>query len=411
MRGTALMLASLLGALSGCGGAQDGEKGAATPAHLAPANPQAVTKMAQAVAAAREPQGRERAIALLREAIAIDGNLWEARYNLGVVLAQSGDLASAEEQLERSFRLAEGTQEVTLALAEVQRRRGKYKDAAETLSNFVSKNPTVASASMAYVSALRDAGQVDKSMAAAKDLLAKKPGDASALAELALCHLAKGERETAALLAKQALESNPKSAVAERATGLIALGAGDDAVAFRSFQRAAQEDPRDTTARMNMATVLLRAGAYGKAAEQFRAILAANPEDDDAAVGLATALRGDSEPQRPKYEEARAVLEKVLARDPHHTAALFNLAVLNADFLKKPDAAVPLFRRFLADAPGDHKSRAEAERGLAALGAQKGPATAPASAPAAPAPAAAPKAPAAAAPAPPKPKPREESEE
>lgn len=388
----ALALAVGIGtAVLGCVGAPEhaAQAPVAAPSRLAPANPLAVAKMAQGVAAAKEG-GRDRAIALLREAIVTDANLWEARYNLGVVFATGGDLASAEEELERAAKIAPDATEVTVALAEVQRRRGEHKAAAETLGAFVTKFPQSVEVRTAYVSALRDSGQVDKAIVQAKELLARKPGDASALAELALCHLAKGERDTAALLAKQALEANPKSGIAERATGLIALGAGDDALAFRSFQKATQEDARDSTARMNMGAVLLRAGAYSKAAEQFSTILRANPDDDDAAVGYAAALRGEGDPQHTqKYDAARATLEKVLARDPHHVSALYNLAVLYGDFLKKPDQAVPLYRRFLADAPADHKARAEAERALTALGASKiaPPAAVPAPPPSASAPA------------------------
>ncbi len=72
--------------------------GVATPG-LPPANPLAVTKMVQGVQAAKEPKGVPRAIELLKEAIQIDGNLWEARYDLGVLYAQTGALAAAEVQL------------------------------------------------------------------------------------------------------------------------------------------------------------------------------------------------------------------------------------------------------------------------------------------------------------------------
>ena len=124
--------------------------------------------------------------------------------------------------------------------------------------------------------------------------------------------------------------------------------------------------PRDTTARLNMGGVLLHAGAYAKAEEQFRAILQVSPEDNEAQIGLAAALRGQSDAKSPaKLEEARQLLTKVLDRDPHNIGALFNLGVLYADFLKKPAEATPLFQRFLSDAPGDHPSRAEAEKFIA----------------------------------------------
>jgi tetratricopeptide (TPR) repeat protein len=336
-----------------------------------------VTKMVQGVVAARDPNGRERAIALLREAISIDENLWEARYDLGIVLASTGDLGGAEKELRAAGKIAPDAADVVIALAEVQRRRGEPKDAADTLGDYIETHPNATDAKAQYVSVLRSSGQIDKAMAQAHELLVKKPGDASALAELALCHLAKGEKDTAQLLAKQALDSNPKSAVAERATGLILLANGDDALAFQAFSKATQEDPTDTTARLNMGSVLLRAGAYPKAEEQFRAILQLDPENVDADVGLAAALRGEGTMTdasgRPnpdianKLEESRKLLEAVLARDAHNISALYNLGVLDADFLKKPDDAKKLFKKFLSDAPSDHPSRTDAEHYLTQL--------------------------------------------
>ena len=86
-------------------------------------------------------------------------------------------------------------------------------------------------------------------------------------------------------------------------------------------------------------------------------------DDSSAQVGLAAALRGESDAQHPKkLEEARALLEKVLERDPHNVAALYNLGILHGDFLKHPGDAKPYFQRFLDDAPSGHPSRAEAER-------------------------------------------------
>lgn len=402
-RGSSLFSAGFLAlTLAACGGGSGAghAKAAETQKALPPANPQAVTKMVQGVVAARDPNGRERAIALLREAISIDENLWEARYDLGIVLASAGDLGGAEKELRAAEKVAPDAADVVIALAEVQRRRGESKDAADTLGDFLESHPNAVDAKAQYVSALRSSGQIDKAMTQAHELLVKKPGDASALAELALCHLAKGEKDTAQLLAKQALDSNPKSAVAERATGLILLANGDDALAFQAFVKAAQEDPTDTTARLNMGSVLLRAGAYPKAEEQFRAILQIDPDNIDADVGLAAALRGEAtmtdEAGHPnpamatKLEESRKLLEAVLSRDGHNISALYNLGVLDADFLKKPDDAKKLFKKFLSDAPSDHPSRPDAERYLTAIDSASSsgaPATPP---PAAPPPKAAP---------------------
>jgi tetratricopeptide (TPR) repeat protein len=330
--------------------------------------------MVQGVQAAKDGQ-RDRAVSLLREAIGIDANLWEARFDLGVVLAGVGDLAGSEEQLAAAAKLAPDSQEVASALAEVRRRRGEHKLAAEGLADFVHDHPNAVEARTLFVAALRESGQIDKAITEAREVLVRKPADATALAELALSHLAKGEKEAAALLSKQALDANPNSAVAHRATGLLDLANGDDAEAFAEFRKASQADPRDTTSRLNMGVVLLKAGAYAKAEEQYREILKVSPDDVEAQVGLAAALRGEADAQHPqKIDEARGLLEKALGSNPHDTSALFNLGVLYADFLKRPGDAAPLFKRFLADAPGDHPLRAEAERYVSAAAANAPPA-------------------------------------
>jgi Flp pilus assembly protein TadD len=384
LRHTLLAGFVLLSAACG-GGKAAAPKGAASVA-LPAANPQAVAKMVQGVQAAKDGQ-KDRAASLLREAIALDANLWEARYDLGALLANAGDLAGSEEQLALAAKLSPDSQDVAVALAEVRRRRDEQRLAADGLSDFVRDHPNAVDARTLYVASLRESGQIDKAIAEAREVLVRKPADASALAELSLSHLAKGEKEAAALLAKQALDSSPNSAVAHRATGLLDLANGDDAEAFAEFRKAAAADPHDTTSRLNMGVVLLHAGAYAKAEEQYREILKVSPDDTEAEVGLAAALRGGADATHPqKLEEARGLLEGVLTTDPHETSALFNLAVLYADFLKRPADAAPLFKRFLADAPSDHPLRADAERALSAATAS-GPAAA---APSPPAPSASP---------------------
>jgi Flp pilus assembly protein TadD len=370
MRGA---LALVLLALAGCGGTPQAAAPEPKVARLPPANASAVARMVQGTQAAKDGQ-RERAVGLLREAIALDANLWEARYDLGVLLANAGDLAAAEEQLDLAAKLSPDTQDVAVGLAEVRRRRGEARLGADGLADFIRDHPGAIAARTLYVSALRESGQVDKAIAQASEVLVRKPADATALAELSLAHLAKGEKEAAALLAKQALDANPSSAVAHRAMGLLDLANGDDAAAFGEFRKASQADPHDTTSRLNMGVVLLRAGAYTAAEEQYRELLRVSPDDADAQVGLAAALRGQADAGHPqKLDGARTLLEKVLASDPHDTAASFNLGILLADFIKKPAEAAPYFRRFLADAPTDDPLRAEAEKHVSAAAANAPP--------------------------------------
>lgn len=356
---------SIAAALAAGCGAGAKARGPTVAESQRPANPKAVRLMARAVQASSEKGGLPEAIKLLQEAVALDDALWEARYNLGVLSAKSGDLAGAEKALQKAHKQAPNVAEIALALGEVLGRRGQHREAADVLGNYLKAHPRAVEVRQRYVSALRDAGDIDKAIQQAQEVLTHKAGDAGALSELALCRLAKGEREAASLLVDQAKKADSESAIAERASGLIALATGDDAAAFAAFARAAEHDPTDTTARLNMGAVLMRAGAYQKAQEQYEKILSLNSEDVDAMVGLAAALRGLGDPKKPAtYARSRELLERAIKRDPHHLGALFNLGVLYADFLKQPKSAVALFRRFLSEAPSSHPARKSAEEYL-----------------------------------------------
>ncbi len=354
--GAALVLAL------GCGGTKRDAKAPVLP----PSNPRAVNKLSQGVQAARERDGRDRAIRLLEEAVAVDDKLWEARYNLGVLHAGAGRLVLAEKELERAAELAPNAEDVAVALAEVRLRRGDPRGAVRALEPFVRRHPKAAVAPIALIAALRESGEPGRAIEQAHAVLVRHARHPDALSELALSHLARGESDTAELLALEAQKADAKSAAAARTLGLVALGKGDDAEAFRHFTRASELDPTDTTARLNIATVLLKAGVYERARVEFETVLEIDPDDGAALLGLAAARRALAQrDDSAALGEAEALLRRVLEKDPGNLAATFNLGVLYVDYLKRPNDGAPLLRRFLEEAPENHPARAEAERLLA----------------------------------------------
>jgi Flp pilus assembly protein TadD len=362
IRPTRFALLLCLG-LAGCGGSSARQQAPTLPV----ADPVAVGHMARGVAAAKDPGGARRAIQHLRRAVETDPNLWEARYDLGVLLAETGDLADAERQLQQAAKLAPNAEDVAVALGEVQRRRGDPEGAALVLERFVAQNGKAVAARIALVSALRESGKISQAIDHAREVLVRRPSDPNALSELALSHLERGEVDTAELLIQEALKSR-KSAVAERTAGLIALQQGDDAIAFQHFARASELDPKDTTARLNMGIVLLQAGVYDAAAEQFTAVLAVEPNETAAMLGLAAATRAQgSRENKAPYLEAERLYKSILEREPKNINALFNLAILYADFAQRGPEAKPLLQKYLALAPPKHPSRALAQQKLSGL--------------------------------------------
>jgi tetratricopeptide (TPR) repeat protein len=133
------------------------------------------------------------------------------------------------------------------------------------------------------------------------------------------------------------------------------LARGDTQLAFERFEDALKVDKGFAPARLNRAAVLLRAGDYKAAEAEYRRVLNEESSHEDARVGLAIALRGQG-----KHAEAASEYEAVLSQSPNQSAALFDLAILRAEFLDRRAEARELFERFLAvAAEGDARTTAE----------------------------------------------------
>jgi protein O-GlcNAc transferase len=354
----------LAGALLAHGALACGGSTALQPAPRVPAaHKAAVGTMMRALETATRPKGVAQAIDLLRQAVADDPGLWEARYDLGVLLARDGQLAPARQELERARDLAPNAEDVVAALGEVLRRSEQLGAAAQVLSGFVAHYPDATQARRVLVAVLRESGKRDEALAQARELLKRQPGDPASLAELSLTHLEQGQVDVAELLIEEALKAEPHSAVVERAAGLIALKRGEDAVAFAHFAEATELDPNDTAAGLNTATVLLQAGVYDRAERHFRTVLAVQPESVEAKLGLAAALRGQgSRKDQGPYRAAESLLKEILTASPGDWAAAHNLAVLYAESLDRPEEATVQYARFLSNAPSEHPARGKAQK-------------------------------------------------
>lgn len=72
-----------------------------------------------------------------RMAIDINGDYTPALINLGIAYAKSGDLANAQERLERAFILEPDNKSVVLNLAVLHERQGRFQEAGEYFSRLV----------------------------------------------------------------------------------------------------------------------------------------------------------------------------------------------------------------------------------------------------------------------------------
>jgi tetratricopeptide (TPR) repeat protein len=359
-----LPLLTVPASLVGCGGRQPETQLAQR--ELPPPDPRAVRQFVEGVRLMkRGGRANERkAIRRFELALQVDANLWEARYNLGVLARRSGDLSTAIEHFEAALATQPGSAEALLALAEARHGLGEHGAAGKLLASLVAGRPDALEARVALAAILREKGDHKGSLEQAREVLIRDPSNVRALAEVGRVYLDRKRHDVAALVFQKALALTGDADPHFRAQvlndmGLLELARGDTQLAFEHFAKAIHADPKYAPAHMNQGSVLLNAGDYQGARAEYEAVIRMDPKHRDARVALGAALRGLGQ-----HQQARKHYEQVLDDAPHHPAALFNLAVLKADFLDQRPAARPLFERYLRVAPKGDPQRRAAERYL-----------------------------------------------
>jgi len=359
-----ILLASSAPVVVGCGGSSSDVE--TTPTELPPADPAAVRAFRAGNRLMSRGGNRAdlRALRRFQEAVEIDPYLWEAYYNMGVLHRRRGEMREAITALNEARRIQPGAREPLLALAEVQYALGERDEAISLLDVFVDVDPDAVEVRVAYATMLRERGRYDDALEQAREALIRDSSNVKALIEIGRVYRANEQYDVADLVFRKALDLTEEDDGAGRGAihndlGLVSLARGDTQAAFLQFEQAVQLDTQNKGAHMNQGSVLLLAGDWMGATTHFEAVLSIDDDDLDARVALGICQRGQG-----NHRQARRAYERVLDDAPNHPAALFNLAVLKAEFLNQRPQSRELFERFLRVAPSDVPQREMAERYL-----------------------------------------------
>jgi tetratricopeptide (TPR) repeat protein len=312
----------------------------------------------------------EQAAERFQKAVEIDGTLWEAWHNLGVVKARRGDHRGAVDAYGKAIEGNPIHAAARLGRAESSRALRQFKDAKKDYEAILAKDEDDNATRLRLASLLREAGEGDESQKQVREVLRRQPGNAAANVELGLTYLSMNRLELAELVLAKAAQTDAKNPQVWNALGLVSLKKGRDAEAFVRLDKATQADPTFRDARFNKAAVLLDAGDYAQARSELQAALG-DAENDvdrltasdlDALVALGVAYRGLGD-----FPKAKSTWERVLRVAPMNADALYNLAVLQMDFLREEAPARGLLERFLDASSGDHPKRQDAEKRLASV--------------------------------------------
>jgi tetratricopeptide (TPR) repeat protein len=338
-----------------------------------PTNPKAAKEFEGAMRALRVggPEAQDTARARLRAAVEADPSLWEAWYDLGVIAYKEGDDDTAADAFSRALRLKQSHTPAVLARAEAYRRSGRRKEARAdyeaALKTTGEDDPNRKDAAARLASLLRDAGEFDDAVDILRNTVRVSGANARIYTELGLIYVAQKRLDLAQLVLTKAAELDAKDPAIYNAFAVLALRQGKAQEAFERFDQAVSLDPSYLDARFNKAAVLLDAGDYARARAELTTIVEKRPDDYAAFVALGVAQRGLKD-----FAAARTTWDRVIKEAPRRSApradAMFDVAILQLDYMNDAAGGRTALERYLQEAPVSHGKRQAAEEKRKELG-------------------------------------------
>ncbi len=240
--------------------------------------------------AALAHEGRyEEAIASYRQALTLDAARLPVRVNLALALYKAWEIAEAARELEQVVGAQADNKNARLLLADCYLRMGQFKKV------------------VAIMAPLEEAAAEDRTVAYLLGMaliLDEQP----ARGQVFIDHILR----------------DGESAAARLMMGVARLMAMEPAAAKDDFARAVALDPKLPSAHGSLGQALMQLGDTDKAAAEFEIELRDNPNDYDANLFLGVISR-----QRQQYPEAMARFRRALSVRPSSSTARYQVGSLH----------------------------------------------------------------------------------
>lgn len=273
----------------------------------------------------RRQKDQDAAVAL-RQALSIDPQDNVALRLLAEIQLKSGASKEALDLAQRATQNAEAPASAWITLAMAERANGNKEAARKTLDRVLKDDPKNLAALLERSDLFLDEKAYEPAIADLKDAVALRANDKSLLSRLAFAYQQAGKSEEAAAVAKAAgleVQQDPaddKIRVIGTPEEIEAANSEDRVISRKAIESLIDKNPRS-------AMLLARLGASyrvddpARSLELYRRASELQPTEVDYAVGYAAALV-----QARRFDEAAAILRKVIQREPQNYAAHANLA-------------------------------------------------------------------------------------
>ena len=241
---------------------------------------------------------------LLEQAVAIQPDFFNSRYNLGMVLVILKEWSEAKVHLEKAIELGAPEPQVHFELAKALRGLGENDRAQKEIQEYqrLKKEEEVgleaSNAAIAGDKALAD-GKIQDALTNYREAVAGAPNNAGYKYKLAIALRDSGDADGERTQLQLAVSLDPKLATAQFELGYLLSRSGDSAGAIEHFRLAVQAAPEWTDAWINLAAQLAMGRQYADARNAVANALRLDPGNAQA-LKLSDRLAQDPAAQQPR---------------------------------------------------------------------------------------------------------------
>jgi tetratricopeptide (TPR) repeat protein len=223
----------------------------------------------------------------LEQAVSLEPDFFNSRYNLGMVLVFLKEWQAAAVELNKAIELGAIEPQVHFELAKAYHGLGQDDKAGEQMKQY----QELKKSEEAGLEAAESAGQGDKDLAAGdvkeaivhyREACDAAPDNADYKFQLSIALHKAGDTDGERAALEQAVKLNPDLAGAQRELGYLLSRSGDRAEAIQHFRMAVKAQPEWTEAWINLAAALAEAGQFAEAREAAGTALKLEPANAQA---------------------------------------------------------------------------------------------------------------------------------
>ncbi len=278
-------------------------------------------------------------VTLFKHTLDVTVDNWLAHNNLGLALADQGQIKEAMDHYQEALRLRPNYQDAHNNLGVALADQGRIREAIDHFQEALRLRPNDEDAHNNIGVALANQGRTKEAIDHFQEALLLRPNDEHTHNNLGLALADQGQVIEAIVHYQEALRLRPNYQDAHNNLGVALADQGRIREAIDHFQEALRIEPKNPEPYCNLGAIYRSQGKYEKAAEYYQKALSLQPKYALVLQNLALvyAMQGE-------YDKALSFHKKTIKLQPDNAGAYYNVACMYAqmgqlekaiDWLKK----------------------------------------------------------------------------